>query len=88
MEEFENSYKNLVGKRQERGALVTRRRRWRDNAEIGPNKWGVRVWTGFNQVRIQSNGGLWEHGNTPWGSIKARNFFNSYHPFQNDRGLT
>jgi hypothetical protein len=81
MGEFENSYKNMLGKHEEKGGLVTWWSRWKDNAEIGPNKWGMRVCTGFNRVRMQSICGL-------WGSIRARYFYNNYYPFQNDRGLT
>jgi hypothetical protein len=37
-------------------------------------KYGVRVWTGLIWLRIRINGGQYEHGNEPSGSLKGREF--------------
>jgi hypothetical protein len=66
------TYNILIAKPYGKRLHETPRRRWEKNIR----KQGVRMWTGFNRLRIRSVENSCEQGKETWGFIKDGEFLN------------
>jgi hypothetical protein len=74
VEERGGVYRVLLGEPEGKRTLGKSRRRREDNIKMDLQEVGWEVWTGSSRLRIGTDGGSFECGNEPSGSIKCGEF--------------